>query len=204
AARRRRDRRGADGHLAAGARADPFQLPWTAYRKRQLRRDAPAQATRGLFCQPWRGRCSGASAGDVVGAGPARSQRARLYRRILAVLLAGDSGAALRLPDHPRAAGPLHAGTVRLREECAAEVRGDRVVTGGADQRADISWRRAGSISSGLGPDSRLCMWTMKAMPNSGVARLTIGIDTKAAMNRPAVNTVAALSLRIALASAGE
>ena len=47
-------------------------------------------------------------------------------------------------------------------------------------------------------------MWTMKAMPNNGVARLTIGIDTNAAMNRPAVNTVAALSLRIALASAGE
>ena len=63
---------------------------------------------------------------------------------------------------------------------------------------------RTGSISSGLGPERRLCMWTMKAMPNSGVARLTTGIDTKAAMNRPAVNTVAALSLRIALASAGE
>ena len=36
----------------------------------------------GLFCQPWRGRRPGAGAGDVVGAGPARSQRARLYRRI--------------------------------------------------------------------------------------------------------------------------
>ena len=60
-----------------------------------------------------------------------------------------------------------------------------------------------GSISSGRGPLSRLCMWTMKAMPNSGVARLTIGIDTNAAMISPAVNTIAALSLRIALASAG-
>ena len=38
--------------------------------------------------------------------------------------------------------------------------------------------RRPGSINSGRGPDSRLCMWTMKAMPNKGVARLTIGIDT--------------------------
>src|SRR5664279_757258 len=61
----------------------------------------------------------------------------------------------------------------------------------------------AGSISSGRGPESRLCMWTMKAMPNSGVARLTIGIDTKAAMINPAVKMTAALSLRIALASAG-
>ena len=33
-------------------------------------------------------------------------------------------------------------------------------------------------------------MCTMNAMPNSGVARLTIGIDTNAAMNRPAMNTV--------------
>src|SRR5204863_8294152 len=64
--------------------------------------------------------------------------------------------------------------------------------------------RRAGSISSGRGPESRLCMWTMKAMPNSGVARLTIGIETNAAIKRPAVNTVAAWYLRIALASAGE
>ena len=63
---------------------------------------------------------------------------------------------------------------------------------------------RLGSISSGRGPLRRLCMWTMKAMPNKGVARLTIGIDTKAAIMSPAVNTVAALSLRIALASAGE
>jgi len=62
----------------------------------------------------------------------------------------------------------------------------------------------AGSINSGRGPDRRLCMWTMKAMPNSGVARLTIGIETNAAMKRPAVNTVAAWCLRIALASAGE
>ena len=71
------------------------------------------------------------------------------------------------------------------------------------DQRTGMPAFRAGSISSGRGPLSRLCMWTMKAMPNSGVARLTIGIDTKAAMNSPAVKTVAALSLRIALASAG-
>src|SRR5260370_1374606 len=43
----------------------------------------------------------------------------------------------------------------------------------------------------------------MNAMPNSGVARLTIGIDTNAAITSPAVNTVAAFCLRIALASAG-
>ena len=43
----------------------------------------------------------------------------------------------------------------------------------------------------------------MKAMPNSGVARLTIGIDTNAAITSPAVKIVAALSRRIALASAG-
>ena len=47
-------------------------------------------------------------------------------------------------------------------------------------------------------------MWTMNAMPNSGVARLTIGIDTNAAIISPAVNTAAAFCLRIALASAGE
>ena len=37
---------------------------------------------------------------------------------------------------------------------------------------------------------SRLCTCTISAMPNSGVARLTIGIDTKAAMNMPATKTV--------------
>src|SRR3954447_5038012 len=63
---------------------------------------------------------------------------------------------------------------------------------------------RAGSISSGRGPESRLCMWTMKAMAKIGVARFTIGIETKAAMNRPAVKMVATLSRRIALASSGE
>jgi 5-methyltetrahydropteroyltriglutamate--homocysteine methyltransferase len=34
---------------------------------------------------------------------------------------------------------------------------------------------------------SRLCTCTISAMANSGVARLTIGIETKAAMNRPAI-----------------
>ena len=32
---------------------------------------------------------------------------------------------------------------------------------------------------------NRLCRCTMNAMANIGVARLTIGIETKAAMNRP-------------------
>ncbi len=118
AARRRRDRRGADGHLAARARADPFQLSRPAHPKRQLRRDAPAQAARRLFRQPWRGRRPGAGAGHVVGAGPARSQRARLYRRILAVLLAGDGGAVLRRPDHPRAAGPFTPAPFGFAKRC--------------------------------------------------------------------------------------
>ncbi len=51
----------------------------------------------------------------------------------------------------------------------------------GRDQRT--------SIIEGRLPDSFLCMCTIIAMPNSGVARLTIGIDTKAAISRPAVNT---------------
>jgi hypothetical protein len=46
------------------------------------------------------------------------------------------------------------------------------------------------SIRSGRAPDRRLCICTMNAMPNSGVARLTIGIDTNAAMNMPATKTV--------------
>ena len=44
-------------------------------------------------------------------------------------------------------------------------------------------------------------MCTMKAVPNSGVARLTIGIDTNAATTQPAANTVDACSLRKAFAS---
>src|SRR5258707_659954 len=40
----------------------------------------------------------------------------------------------------------------------------------------------------------------MKAMPNKGVARLTIGIDTNAAITSPEVKTIAAFCLRIALA----
>ena len=53
-------------------------------------------------------------------------------------------------------------------------------------------------------PDSRLCMCTMNAVPNSGVARLRIGIDTNAARNSPARKTVLWLALRSFLASAGE
>jgi hypothetical protein len=34
-------------------------------------------------------------------------------------------------------------------------------------------------------------MCTIRATPNSGVARLRIGIETNAAMNNPAVKTVA-------------
>ena len=46
------------------------------------------------------------------------------------------------------------------------------------------------SIKSRLCPTSFLCMCTMNAVPNSGVARLRIGIDTKAAMKAPASTTV--------------
>ncbi len=48
-------------------------------------------------------------------------------------------------------------------------------------------------------PPSRLCTCTINAMANSGVARLTIGIETKAAMIRPPIYTVVALRLRNAL-----
>ncbi len=40
----------------------------------------------------------------------------------------------------------------------------------------------------------------MKAVPNSGVARLTIGIDTKAAMNSPPMNALVRWTRRNALA----
>ncbi len=43
----------------------------------------------------------------------------------------------------------------------------------------------------------------MNAMPNSGVARLTIGIDTNAAITSPAAKMIPAFCRRIALASAG-
>ena len=43
----------------------------------------------------------------------------------------------------------------------------------------------------------------MIAMANSGVARLTIGIDTNTAISRPARKICAAVALRNALASAG-
>ena len=47
-------------------------------------------------------------------------------------------------------------------------------------------------------------MCTMNAVPNSGVARLRIGIDTNAARNSPARKTVLWLALRNRFASAGE
>ena len=47
-------------------------------------------------------------------------------------------------------------------------------------------------------------MCTIIAMPNSGVARLTIGIDTKAAMNEPAVKTVDWFAATPWLPQAGE
>ena len=58
------------------------------------------------------------------------------------------------------------------------------------------------SINSGREPDKRLWRCTMIAMPNRGVARLTIGIDTNAAMNSPPRTRSTRCALRIALASA--
>ena len=60
-------------------------------------------------------RGAGTRAGNAGGAGAARSQRARLYRRFLADLLARDHRAWLRRPDDPRAARTVHAGAVRYR-----------------------------------------------------------------------------------------
>src|ERR1019366_5670992 len=51
--------------------------------------------------------------------------------------------------------------------------------------------------------DSRLCTCTIIAMANSGVARLTIGIETNTAISRPARKTWARWARRIALASPG-
>ena len=58
-----------------------------------------------------------------------RGQHARLYRRLLAVLLAGDDSARLHGADHAGAAGPVHAGAVRLCQSRAAAMRRGRVVT---------------------------------------------------------------------------
>ena len=40
-------------------------------------------------------------------------------------------------------------------------------------------------------------MWTMKAVPNSGVARLTIGIETNAAITQPAAEILAETRRRL-------
>ena len=110
--------------------------------------------------------------------------------------------------DHPAPPGPFtpapfgFAKNVLRKCGVTASVAVGVRISGRNGQPRDILPAAApGSISSGRGPDSRLCMWTMKAMPNKGVARLTIGIDTKAAMMSPAAKIVAALSRRIALAS---
>ena len=74
----------------------------------------------------------------------------------------------------------------------AAKVRGNIV----ADRDVDFTRALLLDQRRRAAAESRLCMCTMKAVPNSGVARLRIGIDTKAAMNRPARNTVLWLALR--------
>ena len=59
-------------------------------------------------------------------------------------------------------------------------------------------------ISSRRRPAMRLCTCVMNAMPNSGVARFTIGIDTNAAMKAPASITVPWCVVRRRLASSTE
>ena len=79
----------------------------------------------------------------------------------------------------------------RLRRPDLAPDRGGQWHGAGRGQRA------AGTLTPttrptnvGRGPASRLYMCTMNATPNSGVARLRIGTDTKAAMNMPATKIV--------------
>src|SRR4029077_3246820 len=78
-------------------------------------------------------------------------------------------------------AGLCGDGRIAVGADGAGPVR----LTSRQSHTVGIPVRRAGSISSGRGPLNRLCMWTIKAIPNSGVARLTIGIDTKAALINP-------------------
>ena len=59
---------------------------------------------------------------NALGASGARGQYARLHRRLLAVLLDRDGRPRRHRADHPRAAGPVHPGTVRLCEKHAAQV----------------------------------------------------------------------------------
>src|SRR5262249_43319097 len=138
----------------------------------------------------------------------------------LAVLaVVDDVDADVRLLPHDLADGAPHARLQRGAVEILAQLLGvegshqicrPRQAAGMGGQDAgrtalhgDNRPRRAGSISSGgTRPPIRLCTCTMKAVPNTGVAKLTIGIDTKPAMNRPATNTVPPWYRRSAFASA--
>ena len=105
--------------------------------------------------------------------------------------------------------------TLRCEPERASKGDGPAVATSGPCIRSSPAMTRApqddglkiyarfGSISSTRRPASRLCMWTISAVANSGVARFTIGIETNSATSMPAVNTMARLSRRSALASSG-
>ena len=53
--------------------------------------------------------------------------------------------------------------------------------------RARRSDQRADSNNAPRGLVSRLCTWTISAIPNSGVARLMTGIETKTAIRRPPI-----------------
>jgi MFS family permease len=154
AARRRGDRRGADGHLAARPRASPFQLsrPASSERQRQCRPDP--QATLRRLCQPWCCHRAGARTGVALGAGAAGVERACLYRRLLADVLAGDGRAWFCDVDDQSAARPVHPGAIRRGAGTDAAVR---IVAG----------VRAGSISS----ISNLAPCSYPPSPEGGLRR---------------------------------
>ncbi len=106
---------GVDGHLVAGPRANPFQLSRPASGERPRQRGADSQAIRRSLCQPRRGHRAGARCRFALGDRAARGQRAGLYRRLLADVLACDCGPRLCRADHPGASGAIHAGAVRCR-----------------------------------------------------------------------------------------
>ena len=131
AARRRRDRHCADGDLAARPRADPFQFPWAACRKRRRRCHARCSINWQIF-----------SPAHGVSLAPARAlgTLAALVQREANVLAYIDGfwlcfwlaivALVRRQPDDPRAIGAVHARAVRrgqaVLRKCGAEPLGAR------------------------------------------------------------------------------
>ena len=105
----------------------------------------------------------------------------------------GDSGDARAVDSLPRLRGRVGEGADH--EESSELTPSRRFAAtspasgGGAVARSERQ-PYVCSIKSRRAPASFLCMCTMNAMPNSGVAKLRIGIDTKAAMSAPASTTV--------------